>query len=320
MGEELPRPADAAEKLRAMGLSVAAGVLLLFLKAAAWWYTGSTAILSDFGESLAHLAAVVFAAYSLWLSLQPADANHPYGHAKISFFSAGFEGAMIAIAAVYILYEAGKAAWLGPEIHHIGVGLALTASAALLNGVLGWHLVRTGRRRGSIILEANGHHVLTDCWTSLGVLLALGLVQLTGWPYWDPIFAAAAALNILLSGAKLVRRSVSGLMDAAEPETNRLIAQIVDEETRIRGITYHNLRHRNVGDAHLVELHLDFPGDALLRDAHRLATEIETAIESKIRPAAHVITHLECEGDHTAEAAAQDFPAENARYSRESRT
>ena len=304
MGEHLPKPADAPEKMQAMGMSLAVGLLLLVLKAVAWWYTGSTAILSDLGESVAHMAAVFFATYSLWLSLQPADDNHLYGHAKIGFFSAGFEGAMIAIAALYILYEAGKAAWFGPEINHIGIGLALTATAAILNGALGWYLVRTGRRRGSIILEANGHHVLTDCWTSLGVLLALGLVQMTGWPYWDPIFAAAAAVNILVSGIRLVRRSVSGLMDAADPEANRIIDAIVKEETAKRGISFHNLRHRNVGDAHLVELHLDFPPDALLKDAHRLATEIEDAIESKIRPAAHVITHLECEGDHAEDGRA----------------
>lgn len=304
MGEQLPQPSGAPEKLRAMGLSVAAGLLLLVLKAAAWWYTGSTAILSDLGESIAHLAAVAFAAYSLWLSLQPADDNHLYGHAKIGFFSAGFEGAMIAIAALYILYEAVKAAWFGPELQHLGVGIALTATAAAMNGALGWHLVRTGRKRGSIILEANGHHVLTDCWTSLGVLVALGLVQMTGWTYWDPIFAAIAATNILVSGVRLVRRSVSGLMDAADPEANRLIESIVKEETAKRSITYHNLRHRNVGDAHLVELHLDFPADVLLKDAHRVATEIEEAIESKIRPAAHVITHLECEGDHAGESRA----------------
>jgi cation diffusion facilitator family transporter len=301
MGEEFPKPTDAPEKLRAMGMSLAAGVLLLVLKAAAWRYTGSTAILSDLGESVAHLAAVSFAAYSLWLSLQPPDDNHLYGHAKIGFFSAGFEGAMIAIAAVYILYEAARSAWLGPVLSHIPVGLALTTTAALLNGALGWHLVRTGRRRGSIILEANGHHVLTDCWTSLGVLIALGLVQLTGWLYWDPIFAAIAAANILISGLRLVRRSVSGLMDAADPEANQLIESIVREETARRGISFHNLRHRNVGDAHLIELHLDFPQDALLKDAHRLATEIEDVIELKIRPAAHVITHLECEGDHAGD-------------------
>ncbi|MGA1539421.1 MAG: cation diffusion facilitator family transporter [Chthoniobacterales bacterium] len=298
MGEALPAPSAAAEKKFAMTLSVVAGVVLLALKALAWAYTGSTAILSDLGESAAHLVAVCFAAYSLWLSLRPADANHLYGHAKAGFFSAGFEGAMIVAAALYILYEAVGAAIEGPQLSHIPVGLALTALAAVLNGALGWHLVRTGKKRGSIILEANGHHVLTDCWTSLGVLVALGLVQMTGWLYWDPLFAAAAALNILLSGIRLVRRSVSGLMDAADPAVQRKIEKIVTAETSKHGITHHNLRHRNIGDAYLVELHLAFPSDILLRDAHRVATEIEESLEKSIHPAAHVITHLECEGDH----------------------
>jgi len=284
--------------MTAMSLSLGAGLLLLVLKAAAYAQTGSTAILSDLGESVAHMVAVGFATYSLWLSLRPADARHLYGHAKVGFFSAGFEGAMIIIAAAYILYEAARSAWNGPQLQHLPVGMTLTAVAAALNGALGWHLIRTGRRRASIILEANGHHVLTDCWTSLGVLVALGLVQLTGWLYWDPIFAAAAATNILRSGLQLVRRSVSGLMDEADPETGSLIEQIVAEETQRRGIGFHNLRHRNVGDAHWVELHLDFPAEILLRDAHRAATEIEEALETRIRPAAQVITHLECVGDH----------------------
>jgi cation diffusion facilitator family transporter len=298
MGEALPAPSAAAEKKFAMTLSVAAGLLLLALKAFAWAWTGSTAILSDLGESAAHLVAVTFAAYSLWLTLRPADANHLYGHAKVSFFSAGFEGAMIIAAAFYILYEAVRAAIQGPSLSHIPVGLALTAVAAVLNGVLGWHLVRIGKKRGSIILEANGHHVLTDCWTSLGVLIALGLVMLTGWPYWDPLFAAAAALNILVSGVGLLRRSVSGLMDAADPAVHREIEKIVTTETNRHGITHHNLRHRNIGDAYLVELHLAFPSNILLRDAHRVATEIEESLEKNIHPAAHVTTHLECEGDH----------------------
>jgi cation diffusion facilitator family transporter len=302
MGEQLPAPAAAAEKKFAMGLSVAAGILLLALKAVAWRWTGSSAILSDLGESAAHLVAVGFAAYSLWLTLRPADSNHLYGHAKISFFSAGFEGAMIMAAALYILYEATGALLRGPELSNLPVGFALTALATVLNGALGWHLVRIGRGRGSIILEANGHHVLTDCWTSLGVLLALGLVYFTGWLYWDPLFAIAAALNILVSGVRLVRRSISGLMDAADPQIHRVIEKIVTAETARHGISHHNLRHRNIGDAHLVELHLTFPQHILLRDAHRVATRVEEALEKEIHPAAHVITHLECEGDHEGPA------------------
>ncbi len=282
-----------------MVLSLAVGILMLALKASAWMWTGSTAILSDLGESVAHMIAVCFAAYSLWLSLRPADENHLYGHAKVSFFSAGFEGAMISLAALYILYEAAWSAWRGPVLSHLQVGLILTIAGALINGTLGWYLIRTGRERGSIILEANGHHVLTDCWTSLGVLLALVLVMLTGWNYWDPLVATLAALNILFTGLRLMRRSVSGLMDAAAPEINRLIATLVESETRRHGIGFHNLRHRNIGDAHLVEMHLTFPDHTLLRDAHLVATQIEEALEQNIRPAARVITHLECEGDHT---------------------
>lgn len=281
-----------------MKLSVFTGILLLVMKAVAWWITGSTAILSDLGESVAHLVAVFFAAYSLWLSMKPADSEHLYGHAKASFFSAGFEGALIIAAALYILYSVAGDLVNGPQLSHLPVGLALTAIAALLNGALGWHLIRIGKHRGSIILEANGHHVLTDCWTSLGVLTALGLVHFTGWVYWDPIFAIIAALNILFSGLRLVRRSVSGLMDAADPRVHRQIIELVDTETRRHGITHHNLRHRNIGDAHLVELHLTFHREILLRDAHRIATEIERVVEDNIHPAAHVITHLECDGDH----------------------
>jgi cation diffusion facilitator family transporter len=304
MGEQLPAPASATEKMSAMKLSVFTGVFLLAMKAIAWRITGSTAILSDLGESIAHLVAVFFAAYSLWLSMKPADSDHLYGHAKASFFSAGFEGALIIAAALYILYSAAGDLLQGPQLSHLPIGLALTAGAAVINGALGWHLIRIGKHRGSIILEANGHHVLTDCWTSLGVLMALGLVHFTGWVYWDPIFAIIAALNILFSGLRLVRRSVSGLMDAADPRVHRQIMELVDSETRRHGITHHNLRHRNIGDAHLVELHLTFPREILLRDAHHIATQIERAVEENIRPAAHVITHLECDGDHDESTAA----------------
>ncbi len=298
MGETLPTPPGGAEERFAMILSVAVGVFLLALKATAWIWTGSTAILSDLGESVAHMAAVGFAAYSLWLSSKPEDENHLYGHAKIGFFSAGFEGAMIIIAALYILYAAILSAWRGPALVHLEIGLILTALGALLNGTLGWHLLRTGKRRSSIILEANGRHVLTDCWTSLGALAALALVRLTGWVYWDPIFAGIVAVNILVSGIRLIRRSVSGLMDTADPEVTRIIERLASDETRRRGVTYHNLRHRNIGGAHLVELHLCFPNDTMLRDAHKTATEIEDALEQNIHPAARVITHLECGDDH----------------------
>ncbi len=290
--------ADQAALRWAMRLSLAAGVVMLLLKGGAYFITGSSAILSDAAESVVHLIAVGFAAYSLRLSHKPADADHLYGHAKIGFFSAGFEGAMIVAAALFIIYTAiGK--WLGGlELQHLGLGTALTAFAALLNGVLGWHLIRTGRRRQSLILEANGRHVLTDCWTSLGVLVGLALTMLTGWLAWDPIFALLAAANILISGVRLMRASFRGLMDAADPDTHRQLLEVLDREAKRHAICHHHLRHRNAGDAHWVDVHLLFPRDMRIQDAHRIATEVEQAIEESLQPRAYVTTHLECIEDH----------------------
>ena len=281
-----------------MRLSLAAGVVMLLLKGSAYYITGSSAILSDAAESVVHLIAVGFAAYSLRLSQKPADEDHLYGHAKIGFFSAGFEGAMIVIAALYIIYTA-ISKWLGGlELNHLGLGTALTAFAALLNGALGWYLIRTGRRRHSIIIEANGHHVLTDCWTSLGVIIGLTLALLTGWLAWDPIFALLAAANILVSGVRLMRTSFRGLMDTADPETHRQLLGILDRESARHTIRHHRLRHRNVGDAHWVEVHLLFPRDMRIQDAHRIATKVEQAIEDSLQPRAYVTSHLECIEDH----------------------
>ncbi len=281
-----------------MRLSLAAGVAMLLLKGGAYLITGSSAILSDAAESVVHIIAVSFAAYSLRLSHKPADEDHLYGHAKIGFFSAGFEGAMIVAAAIFIIYTA-ISKWLGGlELQHLGIGTGLTAFAALLNGALGWHLIRTGRRRQSLIIEANGHHVLTDCWTSLGVLVGLTLTMLTGWLAWDPIFALLAAANILVSGVRLMRASFQGLMDAADPDTHRQLLEVLDREAKHHAIRHHHLRHRNAGDAHWVEVHLLFPRDMRIQDAHRIATEVEQAIEESLQPRAYVTTHLECIEDH----------------------
>jgi len=165
--------------------------------------------------------------------------------------------------------------------------------AATINGGLGGYLLWLGKKRKSLILEANGKHVLTDCWTSLGVLAALGMTALTGWLPWDPIFAIALALNILYSGVGLMRRSLGGLMDSADPEVHGQLERILAEHVARLGIQFHSLRHRNVGDAYWVEVHLLFPKGTPIDDAHRMATEIEEAIESSVEPAAQVITHLE---------------------------
>ena len=181
-----------------MRLSLAVGVLMLLGKTTAYLMTGSAAILSDFAESVVHVIAVAFAAFSLRLSTKPAGPTFLYGYERITFFSAGFEGAMIVVAAIWILVEA-IAKWMaGLKLEHLGAGTLLLVAAGTLNAWLGWYLLRVGKRSHSLILEADGKHVLTDCFTSFGVVAGLGLVLLTGWKPFDPLVAIAIALNILV--------------------------------------------------------------------------------------------------------------------------
>jgi len=282
----------------AMTLSLAIGLLMSVMKVGAYLLTGSAAILSDAAESVVHMAAVIFAAYSLKLSYKPADESHLYGHAKISFFSAGFEGAMIILAALYIIYESVHKWLTGLSLEHLGFGVVLTAAAAAINGALGAYLLRLGRHKNSIILQANGKHVLTDCWTSLAVLVGLGLVLVTNWLPFDPVCGILMACNILLSGTGLMKSSFAGLMDRADPETQKKLVEVLTRESEKHGLTYHDLRHRNLGDAHRVVVHLVFPADTSLAQAHREATRIEHLIQESLEPRAYVTTHLESASDH----------------------
>src|ERR1035441_49557 len=209
----------------AMRLSVAVGFLMLATKLLAYWMTGSAAILADAAESVVHVVAVSFAAYSLWLSRKPPDPSHLYGHDKIAFFSAGFEGAMIVLAAVYIVYESIHRLIAEPKLENLGVGALLVLAAGVINGALGGYLVWIGNKHGSLILVADGRHVPTDCLTSLGVIVGLGLTILTGWRRFDPIVAILVALQILWMGSKLIRQSIGGLMDEVDPATQAQILQ-----------------------------------------------------------------------------------------------
>ena len=300
MSEVTPKTdADRKALTFAMRLSLVAGLFMFVLKVGAYLLTGSAAILSDAAESVVHVAAVAFAAYSLRLSYKPADESHLYGHAKIAFFSAGFEGAMIMLAAAFIIYESIHKWSTGLHLENLGFGTALTAAAAAaINGGLGAYLLLTGRRRNSLILEANGKHVLTDCWTSLAVLVGLGLVLLTHWLPFDPICGLLMAGNILFSGAGLVKSAWTGLMDTADPATQNQLNDILAREVARHGLTYHQLRHRNIGDAHWVDVHLVFPEGTSLADAHRIATAIEAAVEKSFGMRAYVATHLECAATH----------------------
>jgi cation diffusion facilitator family transporter len=281
-----------------MRLSLTLGLLMFAGKTAAWWGTGSTAILSDAAESVLHVVAVGFAAFSLWLSTQPASERFPYGFERVSFFSAGFEGAMIMLAAVSII-AAAIIKWIqGLELQHLGAGTLAVAGAGALNGLLGWHLIRTGRRNRSIILIANGKHVLTDCWTSLGVVSGLLLVIATGWRPLDPLCALGVAANILWSGGKLMRDSIGGLMDYSDAATVAGIRQKLESICAGLGIEHHALRYRHTGGRMLIEVHLLFPYERSIGDAHRLATEVENRLAAAVEMPAEVITHLEAAEDH----------------------
>lgn len=289
---------ETASTTRAMRLSLAVGFLMLVLKVGAYALTGSASILGDAAESVVHVAAVMFAAFSLGLSHKPADADHPYGHSKIAFFSAGIEGGLILLAALFIIYESVHR-WihrLPPA--HLDQGLLLTALTIVINAVLGMHLIRTARRGGSLILESNGRHVLTDVWTSLGAVAGLGLVWLTGWHGWDAVCGLLMAGNIIWTGYGLMRQSVGGLMDTADPALNAALDAALRRETGRHGLKYHALRHRDAGRMHYVEVHLLFEDHILLRDAHRVATQIERAVQGSVDRPVLITTHLECVGDH----------------------
>ncbi len=277
----------------AMRLSLGIGVLMLVMKVTAWWLTKSAAILSDAAESVVHVVAVGFAAYSMRLSYKPADRTHAYGHAKIGFFSAGVEGGMILLAAIFIIFESVGKIIEGPTMENLGLGTVLTVAAVLINGILGFWLLRLGKKRHSLILEANGQHVLTDCWTSIGVVLALGLIFLTRWNYWDPIFGLLMGANIFITAVKLMRRSVGGLMDEVELAQEESVQSALDKIVSAKGMTYHELKVRPMGDRQAVEFHLLLKDNLPLIEAHQIATEVETELKSTIEPPPYVTTHLE---------------------------
>ncbi len=282
----------------AMRLSLIFGVVMLLGKTGAYLLTGSAAILSDAAESVIHVVAVAFAAFSLSLSTKPADHRFPYGYERITFFSAGFEGAMIIVAAIAIIWTAIDK-WLhGLRLENLGAGTLFVLAASVINALLGWYLVRTGRRNHSLILEANGKHVLTDSWTSFGVVGGLMLVLLTGWKPFDPLCAIAVAINILWSGGHLVWRSAQGLMDYSEPETGRKLRDTLDKLCGRLNVEYHGVRFRSSGYTLLIEVHLLFPYGISVGEAHSIATQVEESLPNALGIPAQVITHLEAAEDH----------------------
>ncbi len=282
----------------AIRLSLVVGVMMLIAKWYAFIITGSAAILSDAAESVVHIIAVAFATYSMWLSYQPPDNRHLYGHDKVSFFSAGIEGGLIIIAALFIIYESVIKFIVGIRLENLESGTYIIFGASVVNLGLGGFLVWRGKKSNSLILVANGKHVLTDSWTSFGVVAGLMLTQYTGWLPFDPLVAIAVAVNILWEGGKLVRQSVGGLMDEANPELEKKIHELLEQETVRRNLKYHELRYRDSGNSVWIEFHLLFPKGTMLKDAHSVSTEIETVLSNALEHKSHIVTHLEPIDDH----------------------
>jgi cation diffusion facilitator family transporter len=277
---------------RLLWLSIAAAVVTIGLKTFAWLLTGSVGLLSDAAESVVNLVAAVVAVGALRWASKPADDEHAYGHAKAEYFSAGIEGAMIFVAAITIAIAA-IARLLDPQpLSDVGIGLAVSVLASLVNLGVGAKLLRAGREHRSITLEADGKHLMTDVWTSAGVVVGVAAVAITGWERLDAIVALAVAANIVIAGTTLVRRSVGGLMDQAldGPAQQEIAATLATFEAR--GVQFHALRTRQAGQRAFISTHVLVPGTWSVQEGHDLAEEVEAALRDRL-PYATVFTHLE---------------------------
>ncbi len=273
-------------------LSIAAAVLTIGLKTAAYVLTGSVGLLSDALESIVNLVGALIALAMLTVAARPADDEHAYGHSKAEYFSSGVEGTLIFLAALAILVAAIGRLIAPRPLEAVGVGMLVSVAASVINLGAALVLLRAGRQYHSVTLQANAHHLLTDVWTSAGVLAGVGLVWVTGWNPLDPLVAILVAVNIMFTGKRIVLQSVHGLMDAALPEAEQQAVVRVLEPYVKDGIQYHALRTRQAGARRFVFLHVLVPGDWTVERGHQLVDRIECEIREAI-PNASVSTHLE---------------------------
>jgi len=274
-------------------LSIAAALATIGLKTLAWWLTGSVGLLSDALESIINLAAALLALSMLRLAVSPPDVNHPHGFSKAEYLAAGIEGALIVLAAAGIIATAVPRLIEPRELQAPVLGLGLTVVASAINFACAVLLMRVGREEHSITLEADGKHLMTDVWTSAGVLVGVALVFATGWLRLDPLVALAVAVHVIWTGVALVRRSASGLLDAAisredQEELNKLLA----EYSKRYGISFHAIRTRQAGARRFITFHILVPDAWTVARAHHLSEEIESRIRSLV-PNATLLTHIE---------------------------
>jgi cation diffusion facilitator family transporter len=281
-----------AALVRFAWLSVLAAAVTIGLKALAWRLTGSVGLLSDAMESLVNLAAAIVALGMLHVAAWPPNEEHAYGYSKAEYFASGFEGALIFLAAAAIIWTAIERLLVPTPLTALGVGLALSVAASGVNLCVGLLLVRAGKHHDSIALEADGKHLLTDVWTSGGVIAGLLAVLLTGWHWLDPVIAIGVALNILWTGYRLLARSALGLMDQALPAAQRAAIADVLDRYRAQGLQFHALRTRQAAGRGFVSVHVLVPGTWTVQRGHDLLEEIEKDVRGAI-PGISVFTHLE---------------------------
>ncbi|WP_134323456.1 cation diffusion facilitator family transporter [Cumulibacter soli] len=287
-------------------LSVGTAIVVIALKYFAYLITGSVGMLSDAAESVVNLVAAIVAVVVLRIAAKPADKNHNFGHSKAEYFSAWLEGLMIFLAAAFIIYSAVERLITPSEIENVGFGLLISVLASLINGVVAVVLLRAAREHRSHTLKADGIHLLTDVWTSVGVVIGVLLVALTGWLWLDPVIAIVVGTNILIAGFRLVSESTGGLMDVSWPkEENRQLAEIV-RRFRTDDVDIHALRSRVAGAQRFAEMHVLVPGNWSVWKGHDLIEDIEAAIREQFADV-EVSCHLEPIEDPRAYG---DFPAE----------
>lgn len=273
-------------------LSIAAALTTLVLKSAAYWLTGSVGLLSDAAESIVNLIGASVALIMLTIAARPADASHAYGHSKAEYFSSGIEGVLIVIAAFAITGAALERLINPRPLEQIGLGTVVAIIASAINFGVARVLLKAGHQYNSITLEADAKHLMTDVWTSVGVLGAVAAVGLTGWLWLDPVIAIAVAINILWSAYGLLRRSTQGLMDAALPVAEQATVHQILEAYKTRGLEFHAVRTRQAASRRFISFHVLVPGDWSVQRGHELLEQLENEI-CGVLPDATLETHLE---------------------------
>lgn len=283
---------DRLDLTRFAWLSIAVALVTIGLKSGAYLLTGSVGLLSDAAESIVNLVAAIVALVALRVAAQPSDDDHHFGHSKAEYFSAAVEGVMIFVAAVFIIWTAIERLITPAPLENVGIGLAISVGASILNGAVAVVLIRAGRKHHSITLEADGKHLMTDVWTSAGVLVGVLLVALTGWLPLDPIVALLVGANIIWTGWHLVSASVEGLMDhALTAEEHDLLVGVLDEFAE-EPVRFHHIQTRVAGHQQFISMHVLLPGSWTIAQGHDLTEQIEDRLRATFT-SAQVITHME---------------------------